>query len=115
MLLLCDGMLEEGRRRPTRRRNLRSARDVIYVIAQGDKQIKEELSAAVEHLKLHRATSLEGAAAADDEGEVVGAQLGVGVGGVRISIASGSEDGAGLDSRFCLLLAGGSCASRRGT
>jgi hypothetical protein len=50
------------------------------------------------HLHLHRAAALEGVAGADDEGEVVGSQLGVGGWGVGVSEASGGEDGAALDA-----------------
>lgn len=67
------------------------------MIAQSNKQVKEELGAAVEHLQLHGAAPLERAAAADDEGEVVGAQLRVGVGRVCVGVAGRREDGAGLD------------------
>lgn len=73
------------------------------MVTQSDKQVKEELGAAVEHLELHGAAALEGAAAADDESEVVCAQLGVGVGGVGIGIASRGQDGASLDARLCSL------------
>jgi hypothetical protein len=57
------------------------------VIAQRDEKIKEELGSAGHHLHLHGAAALEGAAAADDEGEVVGAEFGVGVGGVGVCVA----------------------------
>lgn len=57
------------------------------MVAESDKQVEEELTAAVKHLHLHGAAALEGGAAADDEGEVVGAQLGVGVGGVCVGVA----------------------------
>lgn len=40
-------------------------------------QIKEQRSPALLHLHLHRATALEGAAAADDEREVMCAELAV--------------------------------------
>lgn len=56
------------------------------MVAEGDKQVKEELSAAVEHLELHGAAALERAPAADDEGEIVGAQLGVGVRSIGVGI-----------------------------
>ena len=71
------------------------------MVAQGDKQVKEELGAAVEHLELHGAAALESAAAADDEGEVVRSQLRVGVGGVGVSVAGRGQDRARLDARLC--------------
>jgi hypothetical protein len=70
------------------------------VIAQRDEEIKEELGAAGHHLHLHCAAALEGAAAADDEGEVVGSEFGVGVGCVGVCVAGGGEDCAALDSGF---------------
>lgn len=74
---------------------------VIDVIAQGDKQVEEELAATVVHLKLHRSASFECGAAANDEGEVVSTQFGVGVGRVRVGVASRGEDGAALNTGFC--------------
>lgn len=71
------------------------------MVAQGDKQVKEELGIAVEHLELHSTAALEGAAGSDDESEVVRPELGIGVGRVGVGIASGGEDGAGLNSRLC--------------
>lgn len=70
------------------------------MVAEGDKEVEEELAAAVVHFQLHGAASLKGAAAADDEGQVVGAQLGVGVRGVGVGVAGGGEDGAALDAGF---------------
>jgi hypothetical protein len=70
------------------------------MVAQGYKQVEEELGAAVEHLELHRPAPLEGVAAANDESEIVGAQLGVGVGSVGIGIAGRGEDGTGLNPRL---------------
>lgn len=74
--------------------------NVIYMVAEGDEEVEEELAAAVVHLELHGAAALEGAAAADDEGKVVGTQLGVRVGGVGVGVAGGCEDGAALNARF---------------
>ena len=71
------------------------------MVAQRNKEIKEKLRVAVEHLELHGPAALEGAAAADDEGEVVSPQLGVGVGSVGVGIASRGQDGAALDAGFC--------------
>jgi len=56
------------------------------VIAQGDKQVEKQLRPAVEHLQLHGAAALERAAAADDEGEIMGTQLGISVGGVCVCV-----------------------------
>lgn len=84
-----------------RRCDLRSARDVVDMVAQRNEQIEEELGVAVEHLELHGAAALEGAAAADDEGEVVRAQLGVGVGRVRVGVPGRGQDGARLDAGLC--------------
>lgn len=81
--------------------NLRRGRDVVDMVAQGDEQVEEQLGAAVEHLELHGAAALERAPAPDDEGEVVRAQLRVGVGSVGVRIASRREDGAGLDAGLC--------------
>lgn len=70
------------------------------MIAQCDEQIEEELGAAGHHLHLHCAAALEGAAAADDEGEVVGPEFGVRVGCVGVGVAGGGEDCAALDAGF---------------
>ncbi len=80
------------------REDLRSCRDVIHMVAQSDKQIEEKLRATVEHLQLHRAAALEGAAAADDQREVVRPQLRVGVGRVGVCISGRRQDCAGLDA-----------------
>lgn len=40
--------------------NSRGGRNVVDVVAQGHEQIKEELAAPVEHLKLHGPAALEG-------------------------------------------------------
>lgn len=71
------------------------------MVAQGNKQVEEELSAAVEHLQLHGTAPLEGAAAADDESEVVRPQLGVGIRSVGVGVASRSQDRACLNARLC--------------
>lgn len=70
------------------------------MVAKSDKEIKEQLCAAVVHLQLHGAAALEGAAAADDEGEIVCAQLGVCVGCVGVCVSGRCKNGAGLDARF---------------
>lgn len=71
------------------------------MVAESHEQVKEQLRSAVEHLQLHGAAALKGAAAADDEGQVMGAQLGVGVGRVRIRISCRGQDGAALDAGLC--------------
>lgn len=48
------------------------AGNIVDVVAQRDEEVKEELTAAVVHLELHRPAALKGGAAADDEGQVVG-------------------------------------------
>ena len=68
--------------------------------SHGDEQVEEERSAAGLHLHLHGAAALEGAAAADDEGEVVGAELGVGRRGVVVGVAGRGQDGAALHARL---------------
>lgn len=55
---------------------------IVDMIAKSHKQVEEEWAATVEHLELHGAAARESGAAADDEGEVVSTQLGVGVGRV---------------------------------
>ena len=79
-------------------RRAAGALNVIDVVGQGDEQVKEELGAAVEHLLLHGSAALEGGAAADDEGEVVGPQLGVGLGGVGVGEAGRGQDDAAGDA-----------------
>lgn len=68
------------------------AGDVVHVVAEGDKEVKEQLAASVEHLGLHGAAALEGIAAADDESEKVCAELGVVVRGVCVGVSSRQED-----------------------
>lgn len=80
--------LKEAVLRRAAPRGAPGALDLVDVVAQGDEQVEEELGSAVEHLGLHGAAALEGGAAADDEGEVVGAQLGVGIGCVVIGVTS---------------------------
>lgn len=70
------------------------------MIAQGYKEVKKELGAAIKHLELHRAAPFERAAAADDEGEIVGSQLGVRVRSVGIRVSRRCEDSTALDTGF---------------
>lgn len=80
-----------------------AAGNVVDVVAQSHKEVKEELRSAVEHLQLHGPTSLEGAATADDESEVMGPEFRVRIGSVGVGIASGCQDGAALDTRLCIV------------
>lgn len=57
------------------------------MVGEGDEEVKEELAASVEHLHLHGTATLEGRAAADDEGEVVCTQLGVIVRSVGVGVS----------------------------
>jgi hypothetical protein len=61
--------------------------NVVNVVAEGDKKVKEKLSTAVEHFQLHRAAALKSASTADDEGEIVSPQLRVRVWRVGVGIA----------------------------
>ena len=76
----CESALRES--------GLPSSGDVVDVVAKRHEQVEEELRATVEHLELHGAAPLEGAAAADDEGEIVGAKLGVCVRRVGVRVPS---------------------------
>lgn len=80
------------------------ALEVIHVVAHGDEQVEEELATAL-HLVLHGSAALEGVAGADDEGEVVGTELAVGVGGVGVGVTGRGQDGAALDAGLEALLA----------
>ena len=74
------------------------------VVDHGDKQVEAQLAASL-HLVLHRAAALERVARADDEREVVRAQLRVGVGGVGVGVARRRQDRRALDARLQALLA----------
>lgn len=71
------------------------------MVAQRDKEVKEQLRATMVHLQLHGAAALEGAAAADDQGKIVCSKLGVGVGGMGVGVPRGRQNGARLDARLC--------------
>lgn len=71
------------------------------MVAERNKEIKEELRAAVVHLQLHRAAALKGAAAADDQGKIVCPQLRVGVGRVGIRIPRRRQNGAARNAALC--------------
>jgi len=83
-----------------RRRDLRNASHIINVIAQRDEQVEEQLRTTCHHFHLHGATALESSSAADNECEVVGSQLRVGVRCIGVSVAGGGEDCAALDAGF---------------
>ena len=70
------------------------------VIYHSDEQVEEERRAAMLHFHLHRATTFERVATADDEGEVVSAKLGVTIRRVCVRISSGRKDRAALDARL---------------
>ena len=53
---------------------IRSTRQAHHMIAHGDEQVEEQFPTVL-HLKLHRAASLEGAAATDDQGKVVSSKF----------------------------------------
>lgn len=74
------------------------------VVDHRHEQIEEERRAALLHLHLHGPASFESAAAADDEGEIVRAQLAVGGGRVGVCEACGGEDGAALYTGLKALL-----------
>lgn len=74
------------------------------MIHHRNEQIKEQRRAALLHLHLHRAAALERVAAADDEREVVRAELRVRSGCVGVGVAGGGEDGAALDAGLEALL-----------
>jgi len=86
---------------PVAARRRLAVRHIVDMITESDEQVEEELAAAVEHVHLHGAAALEGSAAADDEGEVVGTQLGVGIRSVCVGVAGGRKDDAALNAGFC--------------
>jgi hypothetical protein len=45
------------------------------VIAEGNEQIKEQLTPSVEHLQLHGSASLKGAAASNNKSKIMSSQL----------------------------------------
>ena len=81
--------------------------DVVEVVAHGDEQVEEQLAAAGFHLSLHGAAALECLAAADDQGEVMGAQAAVRVWGVGVGVLGGAQDGCDVDAGLQPLLAKG--------
>ena len=80
--------------------NLLRRRNIVNMVAQCHKKIKEERCSTIEHLKLHGAAALESATRANDQGKIVCTQLGVSVWSVGIGIPSRSQDSAALDTGF---------------
>jgi len=78
--------------------------NIVDVVAHRHEQVEEELRVALLHLHLHRAAALEGLAAADDEGEVVGAEARVAGRRVRIREACTAQDGRDVDAGLQALL-----------
>lgn len=76
------------------------------MVTHCDEEVEEQFSTLL-HLDLHGAATLECVSAADDEREVVSAELGVGVGRVGVGEAGGGEDGGDLDAGLEALLAKG--------
>jgi hypothetical protein len=52
-------------------KHLRNAGNVIHMVAQRHKEIKEQLAASGMHLQLHSSASLEGVPTADYKGQVM--------------------------------------------
>jgi len=78
--------------------------NIVDVVAHRHEQVEEELRVALLHLHLHRAAALEGLAAADDEGEVVGAEARVAGRRVRIREACTAQDSRHVDTSLQTLL-----------
>ena len=76
---------------------------VIHVVDHGDEEVEKELAAML-HLILHRAAALESMASANDECQVVSAQLGVAVRSVGVCEARRRQDGRALYARLQALL-----------
>ena len=66
------------------------------MIYHGNKQVEEQRTPTPLHLRLHRTTPLESPPRADDESEIVRAQLTVGRRRVAVGEARGGQDGAAL-------------------
>ena len=75
-----------------------------HMIAHGHEQIEEQPPAGL-HLHLHRTTTLERVAGADDKRQVVCSELRVRLGRVVIGIPRTRQDGRALDARLQPLLA----------
>lgn len=68
------------------------------MITHRNKKIKKQLPALF-HLHLHRPTALKSRPTPDNQRQVMGAQLGLVVGGVGVGVACAGEDRAALDTR----------------
>jgi transcription antitermination factor NusA-like protein len=75
--------------------------DVVDVVAQSHKEIKEQLASAVVHLKLHRTTALESAARADDERKIMSPEFRVIVGSVCVCVSGRGKNSTALYSGLC--------------
>lgn len=80
--------------------DLRNTGDIIHMIAQSNKQIKEQLASSIIHLQLHGSTPFKGTSASNYESEIVGSKFGISIGCVGIGIACRCENCAALDPRF---------------
>lgn len=87
-----------------RGRDLPDVHNIIHMITQGNKQIKEKLPTHL-HLHLHGAAALKGAPTANDEREVVGAEARVRVRRVLVGVTRTAQDGGDLDGALQALLA----------
>lgn len=76
------------------------------VVAHGNKQVKEHGSSLL-HFEFHGPTLLEVAPRTDDQGEILGSELGIRIWGVLICPASGSQNGRDLHPVAQTLLAEG--------
>ena len=68
-------------------KDVRITGDIIHMVAQCHKKIKEELTAPGMHLQLHGPATLKRVSTANYEGEVMCSKLGVVVRGVGVRIA----------------------------
>lgn len=77
-----------------------------HVVAHCNEEVEKEFAPLL-HFHLHRAAPLEGGPAADDQGQIMGAELGVRVRCIGVCISRAGEDGAALDAGLQALLAEG--------
>jgi hypothetical protein len=82
-------------------KDLRNTRDVVNMVAQRHKQIKEQLAATLLHFNLHCATSFEGPSTANDESKIVCSKLRVIIGCISVRVAGRRQNCAALNARFC--------------
>lgn len=76
----------------------RGGGDVVDMVAQSHKEIKEQLASAVVHFKLHSAATLESATRADDECKIMSPEFRVIVGSVCVCISGRGKNSAALYS-----------------